>query len=325
MQYSTLNSGYKIPRIGLGTFKISQSDAKQAIIDAIDVGYTHLDFAEMYGNQKEIGEGLKQVFASGKVKREDLWITSKLWNTEHHPEHVEAACRKTLSDLQLSFIDLYLIHWPLCFIHDGKSNFPRDSEGNIIHDPNPVPLSETWKAMELLVDKHLVRNIGVANVPSSLLNDLWSTARIKPAVNQIELHVFLQQPRLVNFCADLGVHVTAYIPVARAGQGAIARLGPEQEGDRDRVNVYKNSTIVRLAQKHKKTEVQIALRFLMQWGKGGNNISAIPKTVHKERMVENLNVFDFELDEQDMKDLELIDEDARLCAGVINFGFNIFD
>ncbi|KAA6388815.1 MAG: alcohol dehydrogenase (NADP+) [Streblomastix strix] len=326
MQYSTLNSGYKIPRIGLGTYQIKQTEAKQAIIDAIDVGYRHLDLAEMYDNQSQVGEAFREVFASGKVKREDLWITSKLWNTDHHPEHVEAACLKTLNDLQvIKYLDLYLMHWPLCFIHDGKSYFPRDSEGRIIYDPNPVPLSVTWEAMEQLVDKGLVHSIGVSNVPESLLNDLWSTARIKPAVNQIELHIFLQQPRLINFCANLGVHVTAYVPIARAGQGTIARQGSEQqEGDRDRVNIYKNSTIIRIAQKYKKTEVQIALRFLMQWGKG-ENISAIPKTVHKERMAENFNIFDFELDEQDMKDLEQVDENARLSSGIIKFGIKGFD
>ncbi|KAA6399891.1 MAG: putative Aldose reductase A, partial [Streblomastix strix] len=202
MLYSALADGSKIPVIGLGSWASEKSKIREAYKHAISIGYRHFDCAFIYQNQKEIGEAFKEIFTSGTVKREDLWITSKVWNGDHAPDRVEKMCRETLNDLQITYLDEYLIHWPI-------------SQGG-----KPVAIAETWKAMEILKQKGLVKHIGVSNFNVQLLNELYNGAQIyKPEVNQVELHPYLQQTRLVDFCRKIGVHITAYCPLVRMGSG----------------------------------------------------------------------------------------------------------
>ena len=190
----TLTSGDKMPSVGLGLWKIPNDVCSQVVQDALKAGYRCLDSACDYGNEKEVGEGIAQAIADGVVKREDIFITSKLWNTYHRKEHVRAACLKTLKDLGLAYLDLYLIHFPIALkFVPFESRYPpgwnhTDKPGM---EEDKVPFEETWRAMEELVKEGLVRNIGVCNVGTTLLRDVINYASIKPAALQVEMHPYL--------------------------------------------------------------------------------------------------------------------------------------
>jgi D-xylose reductase len=206
LTHLALHNGAKMPTVGFGMWKISKDVCAEATYQAIKAGYRLLDEACDYGNEKECGEGIKRAIDEGLIKREDLWVTSKLWNTSHRKEYVKAACQKSLSDLGLEYLDLYLIHFPIAlkyvdpsvrypaeWIHDPASAEPRMEEDN-------VPYQETWKAMEELVKEGLVKNIGSCNIGCSMLRDVMNYAEIKPSVLQVEMHPLNTQEKLLRFC-----------------------------------------------------------------------------------------------------------------------------
>ena len=289
----TLNNSHTIPTLGLGTWNSPAGTVAAAVKYALtEVGYTHIDCAAIYLNEKEIGTAFAEVFEKGKIKREDIFITSKLWNTDHHPDMVEAACRQTLDDLQLEYLDLYLIHWGVPFAH-GEDLEPLDENG-IVRMIN-VPIYETWRAMEQLVEKGLVRSIGVANFTTMMLLDLLNYAHIKPVTNQIELHPYNTQTDLINFCQHQKVSVTAYSPLGSPG---VAKEGEPI--------VLKDSVIVKIAKSLKKTPAQVLLRWALQRG-----TIPIPKSTTPERIAENSAVFDFELSEDDMQKITGLNKNHR--------------
>ncbi|MCA9414470.1 MAG: aldo/keto reductase, partial [Candidatus Omnitrophica bacterium] len=210
-----LTSGRQLPTVGLGLWKIGRQSAADVVEQAIEIGYRHLDSACDYANEAEVGEGIKRSLDSGAVKREDLWVTSKLWNTYHRAEHVRPALERTLSDLKLDYLDLYLIHFPIAqkFVPFEK-RYPPDwffdpEAANPRIELDPVPVQETWRAMEQLVTEGLVREIGVCNFGCSLLRDLLSYAEIAPSVLQVEMHPYLTQEKLLCFCQESNIAVTA--------------------------------------------------------------------------------------------------------------------
>ena len=207
--------------LGLGTWQSKPGEVAAALKVALDLGYRHIDAAEIYENEVEVGEGIRQ---SG-VAREELFITSKLWSTQHHPEDVEAACRKTLQDLGLQYLDLYLIHWPMAF-RRGTDLFPLDSEGNLVFDETIDP-TDVWLSMEELVSKGLVRSIGVSNFNQTQIEDILKRATVRPAVNQIERHPYLSMSSLTTYCQAEDIVVTAYSPLGSPGTlGFILRIFP---------------------------------------------------------------------------------------------------
>mmetsp|Transcript_14637 Transcript_14637/g.41587 ORF Transcript_14637/g.41587 Transcript_14637/m.41587 type:complete len:339 (+) Transcript_14637:152-1168(+) len=300
-----LSSGGTMPTVGLGCWKIGREVAADAAYAAIQNGYRCLDGACDYGNEKEIGEGLHRAMKEGIVKREDVFVTSKLWNTYHHKEHVRAACKKSLSDMNLDYFDLYLIHFPISlkfvpfetryppeWFHDPTASNPRMIE-------DPVPLRETWEAMEALVDEGLVKRIGVSNMGTAMIRDLLSYARIRPSALQVEMHPYLPQQNLLRYCQEQGIAVTAY---SNLGAGSYVELG----GATMEESCLENDVVINIGKAHGRTPAQIVLRWAVQRG-----TAVIPKTTKAERLVQNASLFDFALTKEEMTAINHLDRKRR--------------
>ena len=305
MKNLQLKSGNQMPCIGLGVWKIDPGQTADVICAAVDAGYRHFDCACDYGNEAEVGIGLQQVFESGKATREDLWITSKLWNTYHRPEHVQPAIERTLSDLQLNYLDLYLVHFPIAqkFVPfetrypPGWFSDPDASEPRM--EPDNVSIYDTWRAMEQIQQDGLSREIGVSNFGTSQLRDMLVWAKIPPAVLQIELHPYLTQEKLLRFCQESDIAVTGFSPLGALSYFSLKMAQPDE-------SVVDQPAIAQIAQKHGKTAAQVVLRWAIQRG-----TSIVPKTTKPERLAENLTVFDFELSSGDMTSISSLNQNRR--------------
>lgn len=301
--YIHLNTGATMPSLGLGTWKAPIGQVGQAVAYALtEAGYDHIDCAAIYKNQEEIGEVFNEVFGTGKRERADVFITSKLWNTDHRKDAVRGACESTLRDLHLDYLDLYLMHWGIAIPpNDTPPNNPSgrwteqlDENGVLLTEK--VSIRETWEAMEELVEAGLVKAIGVANFTAPMLNDLLSYAKIPPAVNQIELHPYLQQTELVEFCRYHGIAVTAYSPLG----------SPGNYREKGFPTLSEDETITTIATQHRKSPTQILIRWGIQRG-----TILIPKSVTPERIQENIDVYDFLLSEAEMATIAALDRNLR--------------
>lgn len=289
----TLKTGAFMPRVGLGTWQSSPNEVGEAVRYALlECGYRHIDCAWIYQNEKEIGTALKNIFNTGPIKREEVFVTSKLWNSFHAKERVAAVCKESLRNLNLDYLDLYLMHWGVAM--SAEKLEPLDEKGVLVTER--VPIRETWEAMQDLVKAGLVKAIGVSNFTAPMLVDLLSYAEIPPAINQVELHPYLQQASFVEFCRYKGIAVTGYSPLGRPGY-------PETK-----VRLLDEDTICRIARARGKTSAQVVLRWAVQRG-----TIAIPKSVHPERIRENIEVFDFELSREDMEGIAALDKGFRFC------------
>src|SRR5271154_159888 len=201
----------QIPALGFGTLIADLTVTITATRDALDAGFRHFDCAERYGNEREVGKALRAGLAAGGVAREDIFVTTKLWNSNHRPERVEPAFEASLDRLQLKYLDLYLIHTPFAF-RPGDEQDPRDQNGNVIYDRG-VTLLDTWKAMETLVDHGKCRAIGLSDITLDALKPIYDSARIKPAVIQVESHPYLPETELLEYCKEKGIVFLAFAPL----------------------------------------------------------------------------------------------------------------
>ena len=300
----SLTGGDRLPALGLGTWKSPPGAVYAAVKEALAIGYRHIDCAPIYQNEPEVGKAIAESIASGMVSRPDLWLTSKLWNNAHAPEQVRPALEKTLADLRVDCLDLFLIHWPVVF-RPGVV-FPRRSEDAIALEE--VPISATWQALEDCVARGLTRHIGVCNFSIAKLDALCRQAAIRPAMNQIELHPYLQQQPMLEFCRENGILVTAYAPLGSGDRPAAMKKSGEP-------TLLDNPVVQRLAAKHGATPAQV----LLAWGLGRTTV-VIPKSVHPERLRQNLAAADLVLDAQDMADIAALDRGYRFVDGAFFTG-----
>jgi len=282
-----LNSGREMPLIGLGTWKSKKGEIKEAVISALRSGYRHIDCAEYYANEDEVGEGLQKVFAEGFVKREEVFLTSKLWNNHHSEDSVKPALQSILKNLRVDYLDLLLIHWPVT--------------GNVGPTVQP-PIMETWQAMEKLVSEGLVRSIGISNFSVKKIDQILTYAKIPPAVSQVEVHPYWRQDNMIQYCKGKGIHVTAYSPLGSPDSSAMFRRSGPKLMDDPKLNA--------IAKKLGKSPAQCLIRWGIQHG-----TSILPKSVNSGRIKANIDVLSWELPRGDFDALCSLQTQMRMVDG----------
>ena len=299
MQTIDFDNGDRMPMLGLGTWKSEPGEVYRAVKEGLRLGYRHIDCAPVYGNEPEIGQALAESFADGLVLREQVWITSKLWNDSHAPEHVRPALEKTLADLRLDALDLYLIHWP---VSQRKGTGLPESAADMIA-PEDLPLTATWEAMEGLVDAGLCRHLGVSNFNVPRLREVMENGRIRPETNQIELHPYLQQPEMLDFCRNAGIPVTAYSPLGSPDR-------PDFLKTEDEPVLLEDPTIAEIARRHGVGPGEVLIAWGLQRG-----TAVLVKSVNPDRLARNLAAADLRLGDEDMQQIAALDRNRRYVTG----------
>lgn len=291
-----LSNGKEIPVIGLGTWKSKPGQVLDAVKIAIDTGYRHIDCALAYQNETEVGQAIKEKIDSKVIKREDIFITSKAWNTYHRREKVLECCKRSLADLGLDYLDLYLVHWPMAY-QEGDELFPKNEKDEMI--TSDIDFIETWKGMEDCYEKGLVKSIGLSNFNSEQIKKVLDICKIKPVMLQVECHPYLNQNKLIEFCKKHDIAITAYSPLGSPDRPWVKP---------DEPSLMEDSRIKKLAEKYNKSPAQILLRFNVQ-----RDVVVIPKSVTEERIRSNFEIFDFELSSEEMSNISNFKENYRYC------------
>ena len=300
----TLYTGAAMPAIGLGTFgsdHVTPAQVASAVKGATAAGYRHFDCASVYSNEAEVGDALEEI-QQGGVKREELWITSKLWNDKHAEDDVIASCRKSLADLRLKYLDLYLVHWPFPNFHPpGCDVTSRSADATPYIHENYM---KTWRKMEELVDFGLVRHIGTSNMTIPKLKLVLQDARIKPAVNEMELHPHFQQPELFRFVVESGIQAIGYCPIGSPGR-------PERDRTPEDTSPTEDPVILKIAQRHSLHPAVVCIKWAIQRGQ-----TPIPFSINN--YAANLNgVVAAPLTDDEMREIAAIDRNCRLIKGQV--------
>ncbi|XP_069619252.1 aldo-keto reductase family 1 member C1-like [Ranitomeya imitator] len=300
--YVVLNDGNKMPVIGFGTYapetaKYTKELSGESTKVAIDTGYRHIDSAFIYGNEVQIGQAIRSKIADGTVKREDIFYTGKLSGNNHTPERVRLGLEKSLKDLQLDYMDLFLIHTPVEF-KPGDDLYPTDENGKLVF--HNTDIRETWKAMEACRDAGLVRSIGVSNFNRRQLELILNMPglKYKPVCNQVECHIFLNQSKLLEFCKSHDIVLVGF--------SVLGTSRPKGWFDQNSPNVLEDPVLNTVAKKLNRSPAQVALRYVLQRG-----CVVLAKSFSPERIKENFQVFDFDLSDKDMKSLNGVNKDMR--------------
>jgi alcohol dehydrogenase (NADP+) len=299
MKTLTFSQNDKMPIIGLGTWKSKPGEVYDAVLTALKTGYRHIDCAPIYGNEAEVGNAIRDAISQGVLKREDLWVTSKLWNDAHRKKEVIPALKKTLNDLKLDYLDLFLVHWPVA-LKEGVM-FPKD--GDDFLSLEEVPVTETWQGMEAAVDEGLARHIGVSNFNLERVKHLVNNSRIQPEMNQVELHPFLPQSDLLDGCRDLGVHLTAYSPLGSKDRSSAIKKDDEPL-------LLEHPAVKRVADKRDCTPGQVLISWAVHRG-----TAVIPKSTNAGRIQENLKSAEVELSVEDLQFIAQIGPEYRFVDG----------
>lgn len=302
----TLYTGAAMPAIGLGTFgsdRVSPSQVADAVKGAAAVGYRHFDCASVYGNEAEVGKSFEEILRGG-IGREELWVTSKLWNDKHGDGDVIASCRKSLADLRLNYLDLYLVHWPFPNFHaPGCDVTSRSANAKPYIHQNYM---KTWRKMEELVDKGLVRHIGTSNMTLPKLKLVLRDARIKPAVNEMELHPHFQQPELFKFVLDNGIQPVGFCPIGSPGR-------PERDRTPEDTTPTEDPVIIEIAKQHGIHPAVVCIKWAVQRGQ-----TPIPFSVSPRNYIANLEgVIGDPLGDDEMEAIARIDRNCRLIKGQV--------
>lgn len=307
---ASTSTEFTMPRVGLGTWMAPKGVVGSAVRTAIETGYRLIDCAAVYGNEEEIGQALHEILTSGSVQRSDLFIVSKVFNNCHvvdgEEDRPREALMKTLQDLQLDQLDLLLMHWPIAFL-DKELALPLRGKNAV---PNPKyriveEFMDTWKSMMQLQEEGLVRHIGVSNFKPEQIEKILQAGLAKPVVNQVELHPYLQQPELQQYCHDKGIQLMAYSPLGTAASYSGSSFPPDIG-----TTLLENPTVDAIAKIHGKSPAQILIRWSLQKG-----FVCIPKSANPTRIQENFAVTDWSLTNEDMEELEKLDRGFRYGIG----------
>jgi len=306
-----LNSGHQMPLVGFGLWKVNNDTCSDQVYNAIKTGYRLFDGACDYGNEVEAGQGVARAIKDGLVKREDLFLVSKLWNSFHDQERVAPICKKQLEDWGIDYFDLYIVHFPISLKYVDPSvryppGFTYDGK-NVV--PGKATIQETWTAMESLVEKGLAKSIGISNFNGQLILDVLRYAKIVPATLQIEHHPYLTQEGLVRFAQGEGITVTAY-----SSFGPLSFLELDMQAAKDTPLLFDNPTVQTIAENHGKTPAQVLLRWATQRG-----VAVIPKSNNQSRLAQNLDVTSFDLSNSEVEQISHLNKGLRF-NDPLNYG-----